>query len=1127
MVLFVVRALMVIAAFLLTLPAFAQEALPEGVARIHYQRPDGVYDGWVLHVWEDTLEQVTWQSGLAISARSDDGVYWDVRLAEGAQRVGFIVHQGDLKDPGPDMFLRLDVHGREIWLQSGSDRILRERPLGPPEMNTARLHYHRPDGVYDGWVLHVWEDALEEVTWQEGLVPAGTTSDGVYFTVRLREGAARVGFIVHQGDLKDPGPDMFLNLADLNAGVAEGFEAWVVSGSAVVHPRRPDLRSVGGGDLSAQRAHWVTRDLILWDIGLPIPGASYALHYSREAELALVEGAVTGGEAVALTLLPQGAPAAVLAKFPHLAGLSALSVHPAALGRVPEVLRSQTAVSMQTPDGRLIDATGLQIPGVLDDLFATNLPLGLSCACAEPVLSLWAPTAQQVNLHLFEGDVARVLPMAFDADHGVWYIVGERDWWGRDYLYEVSVYAPSTGQIEQNLVTDPYSVSLRMNSARSQIVDLNDPSLKPSGWDDLVKGPLADPVDAVIYELHVRDFSAADESVPLELRGLYSAFGLEGTHGVLHLSALAEAGLTHLHLLPTFDIATIDEDPSTHLLPNLPDLPFPSNATGFAEAVEAVRDRDAFNWGYDPWHFFVPEGSYASDADGPMRIREFRELVMALDAIGLKVVVDVVFNHTNAAGQSSRSVLDRIVPGYYHRLDEAGRVHTSSCCPNTASEHAMMERLMLDALELWAREYKVDGFRFDLMGHHMVANMQAVRERLALLTPEVDGVHGAALLIYGEGWDFGEVANNARGLNASQHNLAGSGIGTFNDRLRDAVRGGGPFDSGDELVRRQGFATGLGTMPNTRAAALYAAASEEASRRAADLVRLGLAGNLAEITFENAFGELVRGEDIAYHDQAAGYARVPQDNVIYVSKHDNQTLWDIAQYKLPNDLPTEARVRVQLLALSTVLYAQGIPFLHAGSDLLRSKSFDRNSYDSGDHFNAIDWTGSTTNFGRGLPPAADNRPSWFVMRDRLVNPLLAPAPEDVAFAAAVTRDMLRLRRDTPLLRLRTAEEIVARTRFHLTGPSAPPGVIVMELRDDLGGVTNLDPSVARLLLVFNASPTPLEVSLPALNGLDWEIHPVLVEGADARAREASLAAGALMVPGLTTAVFVAPGVGQR
>lgn len=579
---FAARALFFLAALLLALPAFAQEALPEGVARIHYQRPDGAYNGWVLHVWEDTLEQVTWQNGLPISGRSDYGVYWDVRLAEGAGRVGFIVHQGDLKDPGPDMFLRLDTHGREIWLQSGSDRIASERPLGPPEANSVRLHYHRPDGAYDGWVLHVWEDTVEQVTWQNGLAPAGTTSDGVYFTIRLREGAERVGFIVHRGDEKDPGPDMFLDLAALTASAAGGYEAWVVSGSATVHPSRPDLRAVGGGDLSAQRAHWVARDLILWDVGLPISGAIYRLHHSPDAQLALREGAVAGGEAIELTLLPQGPPAAVLAKFPHLAGLSALSLHPLALERVPEILRSQTAVSMHTPDDRLIDATGLQIPGVLDDLYATNAPLGIACACAEPVLSLWAPTAQQVNLHLFVGDDAEVLPMTFDPSSGVWFIVGEGDWWGRDYLYEVSVYAPSSGRIERNLVTDPYSVSLRMNSARSQIVDLTDPALMPPGWQELIKAPLADPVDAVIYELHVRDFSAADESVPLELRGGYSAFGLEGTHGVLHLTALAEAGLTHLHLLPTFDLATIDEDPSSHLIPELPDTPLPTNTTAFA-----------------------------------------------------------------------------------------------------------------------------------------------------------------------------------------------------------------------------------------------------------------------------------------------------------------------------------------------------------------------------------------------------------------------------------------------------------------------------------------------------------------------------------------------------------------
>ena len=1099
--------------------------LPDDVARIHYQRPDGDYDGWVLHVWEDTIEQVTWQSGLPISGFSDYGAYWDVRLAEDAARVGFIVHLGDLKDPGPDMFLRLDQHGREIWLQSGSDRILTERPLGAPAEGTARLHYHRPDGNYQGWTLHVWEDTLDQVTWQDGLTPAGTTADGVFWTIRLAEGAARVGFIVHRGDEKDPGPDMFLVLAELEAREGVGYEAWVVSGSATVFAERPDLRAVGGGDLSAQRAHWVARDLVLWDVGLPLAGASYALHHAAEADLALVDGDIAGGARVPLTVDLEGPPAAVVARFPHLAGMTALRLDPTALDVVPDLLRRQTAVSLRGPDGSLLDATGLQIPGVLDDVFATDAPLGVHRDGDRPVLSVWAPTARSVRLHLFDGDVASVLPMAFDLGTGVWRIGGETDWWGRDYLFEVEVYAPTTGRIERNLVTDPYSLSLRMNSARSQIVDLDDPALKPPGWDLLVKDPIADPVDAVIYELHVRDFSAVDHTVPADLRGTYAAFGLEGTAGVRHLTALAQAGLTHVHLLPTFDIATIDEDRSTWLEPELPDLPLPSHSPAFQQAVEAVRDRDAFNWGYDPWHFLVPEGSYATDPDGPARVREFRELVMALDAIGLRVVVDVVFNHTNAAGQSPRSVLDRVVPGYYHRLDAAGRVHTSTCCPNTATEHAMMERLMLDGVALWARAYKVDGFRFDLMGHHMVHNMENVRAVLDALTPEADAVHGAALLVYGEGWDFGEVADNARGVNATQRNLAGSGIGTFNDRLRDAVRGGGPFDAGDDLVRLQGFATGLGTLPNAMTARLDAAAQADAARRAADLIRVGLAGNLAAFTFVGADGEVVRGDQVPYHGQPSGYGGVPQDHVVYVSKHDNQTLWDIAQFKLPTDLPTEDRVRAHLVALSTVLYAQGVPFLHAGSDLLRSKSLDRNSYDAGDWFNAIDWTGETTNFGRGLPLAADNQPSWSVMRDRLVNPLSSPGPDDVAFAAASVQDMLRLRRDTPLLRLRSAEDVMARLSFHLTGPTAPPGVIVMELRDDLPGHADLDPAIDRLVVVFNASPARVNLELPEAAGRPWFVHPTLAAGADAAAlRTAAVytASGRATVPAMTTVVFVAP-----
>ncbi len=204
-------------------------------------------------------------------------------------------------------------------------------------------------------------------------------------------------------------------------------------------------------------------------------------------------------------------------------------------------------------------------------------------------------------------------------------------------------------------------------------------------------------------------------------------------------------------------------------------------------------------------------------------------MVKSLNETGLRVVMDVVYNHTNAAGQAEKSVLDRIVPGYYHRLLEDGTLATSTCCANTATEHAMMEKLMVDSIVTWARDYKVDGFRFDLMGHHSKANLLAVRAALDELTLAADGVDGSKIYLYGEGWNFGEVANDARFVQATQTNMDGTGIGTFNDRLRDAVRGGGPFD-GDHRVN-QGFASGLYTDPNgvehddARAAAPAAAAA--------------------------------------------------------------------------------------------------------------------------------------------------------------------------------------------------------------------------------------------------------------------------------------------------------------
>ncbi len=296
-------------------------------------------------------------------------------------------------------------------------------------------------------------------------------------------------------------------------------------------------------------------------------------------------------------------------------------------------------------------------------------------------------------------------------------------------------------------------------------------------------------------------------------------------------------------------------------------------------------------------------------------------MVQALNEMGLRVVMDVVYNHTNASGQADKSVLDKIVPGYYHRLDADGNVTTSTCCQNTATEHAMMEKLMVDSLEVWASAYKVDGFRFDLMGHHMVSNMEKVQNALAEIDPTI--------YIYGEGWNFGEVADGQRGQNATQLNLAGTGIGTFNDRLRDAVRGGGPFDEGASIVDEPGLHLRHLLCAECRNTGSDAEKAE--LLLSADQIRVGLAGNLADYQFVDRNGNLVKGSEVDYNGSPAGYTKDPQEHIVYVSAHDNETLWDITQFKLRcATRPLADRVRVQNLGIDFTVLSQGVPFLHAG-----------------------------------------------------------------------------------------------------------------------------------------------------------------------------------------------------
>ena len=495
--------------------------------------------------------------------------------------------------------------------------------------------------------------------------------------------------------------------------------------------------------------------------------------------------------------------------------------------------------------------------------------------------------------------------------------------------------------------------------------------------------------------------------MPAAHRGKYLAFADSDSKGMRHLRALAQAGLTDVHLLPVFDIASVPESGCVS--------PSPAGAPDGEEqqaAVEAVKAGDCFNWGYDPLHFTAPEGSYASDADDPrVRIVEFRAMVQALHRLGLRVGMDVVYNHTSASGQQPKSVLDRVVPGYYHRLNADGEVETSTCCDNTATEHRMMAKLMIDSAVVWARDHRIDSFRFDLMAHQPRAAMEQLQRR-------VNAATGRHIHLIGEGWNFGEVANGARFVQASQLSLNGSGIATFSDRARDAVRGGGAGDNGVDQVRRQGYINGQFYDPNA-----LAQSTEEDLKRSADLVRVGLAGSLRGFTMRTWRDEVLPLERIDYAGQPAGYVSQPGEVVNYVENHDNQTLFDNNALKLPPTTTGPERARVQMLAVAINLFSQGVAYFHAGVDTLRSKSLDRNSFDSGDWFNRLDWSSQTNFFGTGLPPKGDNESSWPQFAPLLADPTLRPAPRDIAWARDAFRDLLVVRASTPLFRLRDAAEV--------------------------------------------------------------------------------------------------------
>lgn len=593
--------------------------------------------------------------------------------------------------------------------------------------------------------------------------------------------------------------------------------------------------------------------------------------------------------------------------------------------------------------------------------------LGLAYTPACSAFCLWAPTAQEAEVVLYDSwqqTAGRRLPMTREV-RGTWRLTVSGDLEGKLYTYRVRI-----GE-QWNEAADPYARAVGVNGDRAAIIDLR--KTDPERWaeDKLPSDtpPLAHPVDAVIYELHLRDLSIHPAS-GIAHKGQYLGLAESGTRGpggiLTGLDHIADLGITHIQLLPIYDYSTESVD-------------------------ETKLDQPHFNWGYDPKNFNAPEGSYATDPYLPgLRITELKTMIQALHDRGLRVIMDVVYNHVY---DGYRVNFTKLVPGYYLRYKRDGSLSNGSGCGNdTASERMMMSRFIVDSVLYWAKEYHLDGFRFDLMGLIDIDTMAEVRRRLDEIDPSI--------MTIGEGWIMETELAMERLANQSNADAL-PGIGQFNDGYRDAVKGN------IFLPDDPGFIGGRSGL-------------EQA-------VKTGITGG------------------VVYGQTIGQFADEPQQCVNYMECHDNHTLWDKIVLSSP-EASNEQHRAMHRLASAMILTSQGIPFLHAGQEFLRTKEGVENSFRSPVEINWLDWE------------------------------RCAAYADDVAYM----KKLIALRRAHPAFRLRSAEEIRTKLFFE----KAPAGAIAYTLREHAGG-----DEAQHLYVVYNTNPKGSTLALPPLGG--WE--PLLGE----------------------------------
>ncbi len=793
---------------------------------------------------------------------------------------------------------------------------------------TVALHYNRPDGAYEDWDVWAWADG------QDGNGYAFQEVDGeMVATIPVNAGVTRLGFIVRKGGSgwagKDVDMDQFIDLPDVLRGTVHIYVESGVEG----------YTRVDGDDV-------VT--------GVLVASAKY--DYDTGVIVVTTTGPVKGELAEVFTVQGPAGQVAVTGAAESAANTYSLTVEELDLNQSYKLIYDGTEYKINMPNIYSTDSFEAEYTYAGGDLGAT-------WSAEKTAFRVWAPTAESVSVKLYKSgtegtdDLIETVPMALDVN-GTWVAEKAGDLNGTYYTYEVTV----GGQTAE--ACDPYARTTGVNGKRAMVIDLS--STDPAGWAE-DKNPNAGlgVNDAVIYELHVRDLST-DPSSGIQNVGKFLGLTETGTKtpggmatGIDHIK---ELGATHVHLLPVYDYGSVDE---------------------------TKLDEPQFNWGYDPVNYNVPEGSYSTDPyNGAVRVSEMKQMVKAMHDEGLSVIMDVVYNHVQSA---TDFCFNKLVPGYFSRINENGSYSNGSGCGNdTASERSMVRKYIVESVKYWCDEYHIDGFRFDLVGLLDIETINELVEAVHAERPDV--------IFYGEGWTMStSVTKEGVELATQPNSRKTPGFAYFSDNIRDALKGS-VFDKGI------GFVSG-----DTNKGATVA---------------------------QSFMGKAI-------------WCASPTQTVNYASCHDNNTLIDRITLSRPN-ASREDLIRMNNLAAAIYLTSQGIPFMQAGEEMLRTKvnpdgTYNENSYNASDEVNAIKWS--------TLDEA------------------------EYANVFAYYKGLIAFRKAHPALRQSDADQVRA-TVTQLNG--LPKGVIGFEIAGGANGDT-----AQGLYVIFNATEESQTVALP--EGYMWDV----------------------------------------